>query len=57
MLQTFLIALLALAVRDIFYEVINWFQHYRWHRRAKRKVHDHQVFQSFLEDLDADDDY
>jgi len=53
MLQTFLIALLALAVRDIFYEVISWFQHFRW----RRKIHDHEVFQSFLEDLDADDDY
>jgi|APGre2960657373_1045057.scaffolds.fasta_scaffold21328_1 hypothetical protein len=32
MLQTFLLVLLALAVRDIFYEVVNWVQAWRYRR-------------------------
>jgi len=55
MLQTFLLALLALAVRDIFYEVINLMQAWRL-RRALGHMHkwafaDDEEWEDFLDEV------
>ena len=55
MLQTFLLALLALAVRDVFYEVIDWIRH----RRLKKEINtmhrwsftDDEEWEDFLDEV------
>lgn len=49
MLQTFLAVLLALAVHDVFYELIARYQNYKF-RKSLKDLHD------YLEDWEADDD-
>lgn len=49
MLQTFLAVLLALAIRDVFYELIARYQNYKF----KKSVKD---LRDYLEDWEADDE-
>jgi hypothetical protein len=55
MLQTFLLALLALAVRDIFYEVINWAQAWRYRRAVNNNRRwaftDDEEWEDFLDEV------
>jgi hypothetical protein len=55
MLQTFLLVLLALAVRDIFYEVINWIQAWRYKRAMERLPRwafaDDEEWEDFLDEV------
>jgi hypothetical protein len=49
MLEVFFGVLLAIAVRDVYLELINRYQDYQHNKRFK-------PFRDFLEDLEADDD-
>ena len=55
MLQTFLLALLALAVRDIFYEVVDWIQRWRLRKEIntmrKRSFTDDEEWEDFLDEV------
>lgn len=55
MLQTFLLALLALAVRDIFYEVVNWVQEWRCRRAVDNNRRwaftDDEEWEDFLDEV------
>lgn len=49
MLEVFIGALGALALRDIIYEVVERFNHWQWNKR-------NETFWDYMEDLEADDD-
>jgi hypothetical protein len=55
MLQTFLLVLLALAVRDIFYEVVSWVQELRRKRsfdsNQRWKFRDDEEWEDFLDEI------
>ena len=55
MLQTFLLALLALAVRDIFYEVVDWIQRWRLRKEInnsrKWAFADEDEWEDFLDEV------
>ena len=55
MLQTFLLVLLALAVRDIFYEVVNWVQAWRYRRAINNSRRwaftDDEEWEDFLDEV------
>jgi hypothetical protein len=55
MLQTFLLALLALAVRDIFYEVVDWIQRWRLRKEIntmrKWSFTDDEEWEDFLDEV------
>jgi hypothetical protein len=55
MLQTFLLVLLALAVRDIFYEVVNLVQEWRRKRsfnsNQRWKFRDDEEWEDFLDEI------
>jgi hypothetical protein len=55
MLQTFLLALLALAVRDIFYEVVEWIQRWRFNRALAKLPQwafaDDEEWEDFLDEV------
>jgi hypothetical protein len=55
MLQTFLLALLALAVRDIFYEVVDWIQRWRFNRALAKLPQwafaDDEEWEDFLDEV------
>ena len=55
MLQTFLLVLLALAVRDIFYEVVSWVQAWRYRRAIDNSRRwafaDDEEWEDFLDEV------
>jgi hypothetical protein len=55
MLQTFLLVLLALAVRDIFYEVVDWIQRWRLRKEIntmrKWSFTDDEEWEDFLDEV------
>jgi hypothetical protein len=52
MFDIFLGVLAALAVKELYFEVLSRVQVWRW----KKKRHDAKTFQEYLEDFEADDE-
>ena len=52
MLDIYLGVLLAMATKELYFEVMGWYR--RW--RFKKELNDFKAFEQHLEDLEADDE-
>ena len=52
MLDVFFGVLAALAVKEVYFEVLGWYRRWQWQKERK----DFEVFVEHLEDIDADDE-